>query len=292
MKKKSKAALYNVLIYAMIIGGSLLLLYPLYTNFMFKYYSDQSRQEYEQAAAEKDENYKQTELAKAQAYNSSLSTTSLLDPFSTGTTEDAGYQTYLDTLSLSSSNGIDGVMGYISIPKIDVELPIFHGTSDEVLYEGVGHIVGTSLPVGGTGTHAVLTGHTGLTNRKLFTDLTQLEIGDQFIITVLDEKLAYQIDDISVIEPTDTSWFTIEPDQDKVTLFTCTPYGINSHRLLVTGHRIPYEEVQDAQAVIDWYTVIALTLIAAMIIWLIIRNIKKKKKAAEQPPADQSQDQN
>ena len=95
-------------------------------------------------------------------------------------------------------------MGYLEIPKIGVELPIFHGTSDEVLYEGAGHMVGTSLPVGGAGTHAVLTGHTGLTDRKLFTDLTKLEIGDQFVITVLDEKLAYQVDDISVIEPTDT----------------------------------------------------------------------------------------
>lgn len=291
MKKAAKGTLYNILIYVMIICGSLLLLYPIYTNLVFKYYSDQSRQEYEQETAQKDEDYKQTELAKAQAYNSALSTTALLDPFSTGTVEDEGYQTYMDTLNLTRVNGIDGVMGYISIPKIDVDLPIFHGTSDEVLNQGIGHMVGTSLPIGGAGTHSVLTGHTGLPDRKLFTDLTKLEIGDQFIITILDEKLAYQIDDISVIEPTDTSWFTIEPDQDKVTLFTCTPYGINSHRLLVTGHRIPYEEVQDAKASIDWYTVIALTIIAAMIILLIIRHIKKKKKAAELPPSDQSQDQ-
>ena len=168
-------------------------------------------------------------------------------------------------------------MGYLEIPKIGVELPIFHGTSDEVLYEGAGHMVGTSLPVGGAGTHAVLTGHTGLTDRKLFTDLTKLEIGDQFVITVLDEKLAYQVDDIAVIEPTDTGWFSIDPDGDQVTLFTCTPYGINSHRLLVTGHRIAYEEVQDAKAEIDWYMIGSITAVAGLVTWLVIRSGKKRK---------------
>ena len=114
-------------------------------------------------------------------------------------------------------------------------------------------------------------------DRKLFTDLTKLEIGDQFVITVLDEKLAYQVDDISVIEPTDTGWFSIDSDGDQVTLFTCTPYGINSHRLLVTGHRIAYEEVQDAKAEIDWYMIGSITAAAGLITWLVIRNRKKRK---------------
>ena len=272
-----KKAGMRLLIAAMIIAGCCCLLYPVYTNLVFRYYSDESRKEYEEAAAQKDAAYKEEAYAKARIYNASLSTTSLLDPFSGGSNAEADYQSYLDTLDITTVNGIDGVMGYLEIPKIGVELPIFHGTSDEVLYEGAGHMVGTSLPVGGAGTHAVLTGHTGLTDRKLFTDLTKLEIGDQFVITVLDEKLAYQVDDISVIEPTDTGWFSIDSDGDQVTLFTCTPYGINSHRLLVTGHRIAYEEVQDAKAEPDWYMIESITAAAGLIAWLVIRSRKKRK---------------
>ena len=133
-------------------------------------------------------------------------------------------------------------MGYVVIPKIDVNLPIYHGTSEEVLQKGVGHLQNTSLPVGGESTHAVLSGHTGLSSAKLFTDLDKLEEGNIFYIKTLGETFAYEVDQIKIVEPHETSDLLIESDKDYVTLVTCTPYGINSHRLLVRGTRIPYTE--------------------------------------------------
>lgn len=143
----------------------------------------------------------------------------------------------------------NGLMGYLEVPAIDLTLGIYHGTSSDVLKNGVGHLENTSLPVGGKNTHAVLSAHTGLSDKKLFTDLVLLEEGDMFYIHVLDEVLAYQVDEIAVVEPSDTSLLYIVPDEDLVTLVTCTPYGINSHRLLVRGRRVPYveEEVSETE---------------------------------------------
>jgi sortase A len=141
-----------------------------------------------------------------------------------------------------------GMMGHIEIPKIQVSLPIYHGTSDGVLQVGVGHLEGSSLPVGGEGTHAVLSGHRGLPSASLFTDLDKLEIGDHFIIQVLKETLTYEVDQIKVIEPEDLTKLTIEEGEDLCSLVTCTPYGINTHRLVVRGHRIPNEEDGEAAA--------------------------------------------
>lgn len=132
----------------------------------------------------------------------------------------------------------DGTMGYINIPKIDVKLSIFHGTDESVLQTSIGHLEGTSLPVGGKGTHSVLSGHRGLPSARLFSDLDKLQEGDVFTVHVLDETLTYEVDQIRVVEPTDLSTLTIDENQDYVTLVTCTPYGINTHRLLVRGHRI------------------------------------------------------
>lgn len=170
-------------------------------------------------------------------------------------------------------------MGFIEIPKIDVNLPVFHGVSDQVLYNGAGHMIGSSLPIGGNGTHAVLTGHTGIPDRKLFTDLTKLETGDEFFITVLGDKMAYQVDSIQVIEPDDISWFSIDPDKDQVTLITCTPYGINDHRLLVTGHRVPYtEESENVSKAIDWYQAAVFVILVLLVLYGIWRWVKKRKQ--------------
>lgn len=144
----------------------------------------------------------------------------------------------------------DGSMGYIDIPKINVKLTIFHGTDESVLQTSIGHLEGTSLPVGGKGTHSVLSGHRGLPSAKLFSDLDQLREGDTFTIHVLNETLTYEVDQIRVVEPTDLSNLTIDPDQDYVTLVTCTPYGINTHRLLVRGHRIANSD-GDANVISD-----------------------------------------
>ena len=137
----------------------------------------------------------------------------------------------------------DGIMGFIDIPKIDVKLPIFHGTSDNVLKKGAGHLIGTSLPVGGKTSHSVISAHRGMPSSKLFTDLNQLEEGDVFYIYILDEVHAYQVDKISVVKPDDLNLLNLSENKDYVTLLTCTPYGINTHRLLVRGIRIDYDDL-------------------------------------------------
>lgn len=141
-----------------------------------------------------------------------------------------------------SDLNINGVMGYIEIPKIDVYLPIYHGVSESVLQVGVGHIEGSSLPVGGPGTHSILSGHRGLPTAKLFTDLDKLETGDIFMINVLNETLTYEVSQIQIVEPAEIDSLAIDPQKDLCTLVTCTPYGVNSHRMLVTGTRIENEE--------------------------------------------------
>ena len=142
----------------------------------------------------------------------------------------------------------NGVMGYLSIPKINIKLAIYHGTGDDVLQTGVGHLNGTKLPIGGESNHAVLAAHRGLPSARLFTDIDQMEAGDKFYIHVLGEVLAYEVDAINTVLPTDTSLLQIEEGKDYVTLVTCTPFGINTHRLLVRGHRVPYTPEQEATA--------------------------------------------
>lgn len=274
------------MITVMILLGCCCLLYPIYANYVFVKYANESKIEYEQATAEKDAAYKEDAYAKARIYNATLDPVSLIDPFSISENPDEMQQEYEDAFNLTTAAGIEGVMGYISIPKISVDLPIFHGTEDEKLQNGAGHLIGSSLPTGEAGTHAVITGHSGLTGAKLFTDLEELEIGDQFIITILDDKMAYEIDNITVIEPTDKEWFTIDPDKTEVTLMTCTPIGINSQRLLVTGHRIPYEDIAAVSPVVDWYKVIVLSLLGLGLILLFILGVKRwMKKRAEKRQA-------
>lgn len=147
---------------------------------------------------------------------------------------------YEQLLNLSS----DGIMGYIEIPLIDVSLPIYHGTDSDTLDAGIGHLIGSSLPVGGSSTHCVLTGHSGMANQKLFSDLDNLQIGDIFYLQVLDKTLAYQVDQIETVLPYDSSYLGITEGEDYCTLVTCTPFGVNTHRLLVRGARIEYEEAE------------------------------------------------
>ena len=230
MKRK---AMIGALILIILIGIGCIL-YPLVSNYLYEKQQDIIITEYTEVIEDTDSELLAEALAAAQAYNEKLltSTAVLTDPF-----DPDAFQTddeeYASLLNLSG----DGIMGYIEIPKIDVLLPIYHGTSDAVLEQGIGHLQNSSLPVGGAGTHAVLSGHTGLADKRLFTDLTELEEGDYFYITVLGETLVYQVDLISVVEPYDTSLLQIESDQDYVTLLTCTPYGVNDHRLLVRGVR-------------------------------------------------------
>ena len=193
---------------------------------------------------------------------------------------------YTDTLDVSGT----GIMGYITIPKIGVELPVYHGTSDGVLQVAAGHLEGSSLPVGGAGTHAVISAHRGLPSAKLFTNLDQLEVGDTFTITVLDRVLTYEVDQISIVLPTETDNLKVVDGKDYVTLMTCTPYGINSHRLLVRGRRIETPDklkhirvTADAIKIEPIITapIMALPLLLVLLLWLLFSNRKRKSTRGE-----------
>ena len=171
-------------------------------------------------------------LLKAQEYNKNLNHNSIQDVFST---DKVDHDNVYDNL-LNINN--DGLMGYIEIPKINIKLPIYHSTSEEALEKGVGHLKGSSLPIGGIGTHAILAAHRGLPTSKLFSDIDKLLVGDKFYISILGEKLAYQVDNIAVVKPSELDLLDISKDKDYITLVTCTPYGVNSHRLLVRGVHI------------------------------------------------------
>jgi len=221
------------------------------------------------------------EWERARAYNESLVTSVLYDPFASGQEDmDAEYLSLLDIAE-------NGVMCHIEIPKIKVGLPVFHGVSLSTLEKGVGHLEGSSLPVGGTGTHAVMTAHTGLNSAKLFTDLVEMKIGDEFYIYTLDQILAYRVDNILVVEPEDVGALSMVEGKDYVTLVTCTPYGINSHRLLVRGIRVDYTPEEIKQAIADTDTVLSnetimlyagiVLLILLIIAILIVTQIKKRR---------------
>ena len=213
------------------------LLYPTVSSYVNEKNGSKVVSNYDAESVRLSNAEKEKMLEDARVYNKEmLSNIDLIDPFSQGETNiDERYE------SLLNMDG-SGMMGYIRIPKIKVEIPIYHGTSESVLQAGVGHFWGTSLPVGGESTHTVLTGHRGLPTKTLFTNMDKLVKGDVFYIKVLDETLAYKVDQILTVLPEETEALSIVPGQDYATLVTCTPYAINTHRLLVRGHRIPYEE--------------------------------------------------
>lgn len=189
---------------------------------------------------------------------------------------------YEETLNVTGN----GIMGYITIPKIQVELPVYHGTGEAVLNVASGHVQGTSLPVGGESTHAVLSAHRGLPSARLFTDLDKLEVGDVFTITVLDRLLTYQIDKIQIVRPNEVDALYVTEGEDYCTLVTCTPYGINTHRLLVRGTRVETPEVKNIYITTDAYRidsliltpVVAAPMLLVLLIILLVRHPKKKQK--------------
>ena len=229
----------NVVRIILIVGfciGLIISLYPLISNIYSRRNQIQVINDYTEDIKEIDTKQIAKELELANAYNRKLNQTIVLtDPFDPSAIDMAD-DVYYDILNYTD----DGVMAYINIPKIDVNLPIYHGTDSEHMLKGVGHLVGTSFPVGGVDTHAVLSAHSGLSTAELFTNLADLKKGDLFYIHVLDDVLAYEVDKINVVKPDETNDLKIVPGQDYVTLVTCTPYGINSHRLLVRGHRVEY----------------------------------------------------
>lgn len=232
MKKKTNH-LTTVLLILILLAGLSLLLYPSFSDYWNSLHQSGVISTYAEAVAEMDEDRYTHLWDDAFAYNQKLNSRDnayLLD-------DDLEAQ-YNELLNVAGN----GVMGYVEIPMINVSLPMYHGTSEAVLQVAVGHLEWTSLPTGGEGTHCVLSGHRGLPSAKLFTDLDKVNIGDVFLLRVLDEVLTYEVDQILIVEPQDTAALHIEEGQDFCTLVTCTPYGVNSHRLLVRGHRIANAE--------------------------------------------------
>jgi len=219
-------------------------LYPLISNFFAETNRSLVETRYEKAVEQLDDGEIISAHSAAQNYNSTLMAVTN-KPYTREALQKAA-ESYDQLLNIRG----DGIMGYLQIPILNTDLPIYHGTDEKTLDHGLGHLLGSSLPVGGSGTHCVITGHSGLAGQRIFSDLDKLQTGDIFYLKVLDETLAYMVMEISTVLPEDTSKLTIYPDQDYVTLVTCTPYGVNTHRLLVRGTRIPYEQaetiVQDA----------------------------------------------
>ena len=270
--KNHRSTILPILI--LLIGLSLML-YPSFADWWNSFHSSRAIASYEEQVANIDDAQYEELWDAARDYNQSL----LHRPndFLLSDEQQEIYKSLLDF-------GGNGIMGYIEIPMIDVMLPIYHGTKESVLQIAVGHLDWTSLPVGGAGSHCVLSGHRGLPSARLFTDLDKLKVGDVFMLHVLNEILTYEIDQILIVEPQDTDPLLIEPGKDLCTMITCTPYGINSHRMLVRGHRIESQEEAKviritADAVrIEPLMVAPFVAVPILLVLLIILLLPKQKK--------------
>ncbi|MBQ3355742.1 MAG: class C sortase [Oscillospiraceae bacterium] len=276
MKKKSW--LTTVILVLVLLFGLSLLLYPTISDRWNKRRSSQAIAVYEQAL----ENTGEDELARlleaADAYNRELAVSGIR-----WTPDEQLLARYNETLNALG----DGMMGYVEIQKINCRLPIYHGTSESVLQTGIGHIEGSSLPVGGESSHCLLSGHTGLPSARLFTDLSELTVGDRFRLYTLDRVLTYEVDRINIVLPYELDLLRIEPGEDLCTLTTCTPYGINSHRLLVRGHRVENDAEAEIVRVsgdalkVDPLIVAAVMAVPALLLTftaLLLSDSRKKRK--------------
>jgi sortase A len=273
-----KGKALTIVLILVLVAGLSLLLYPTVSNFWNAIHQGRVLADYQSTVSTLSDQEYERLFQEADQYNQSLLTAE--NPLNTDGWTDADNEAYDRMLSIDGGQ----VMGTLEIPKIDVKLPLYHGTDETVLQVGVGHIKGSSLPVGGESTHSVLSGHTGLPSAQLLTDLDQMAKGDLFYLTVLDRTLVYQVDQILVVEPDDISALAIVPGEDYVTLVTCTPYGINSHRLLVRGTRIYPEQQEetvlltdDAERVNVWLSV-ALFATPVFLLCIIGILISRKRK--------------
>lgn len=289
MKRKISGILFGL----MFLLGFAILIYPTVSNQWNTYRQNQLISSYEELIGKMAEEDFTKEWEKANAFNDTIIHNNIFGDVFGENGDDIKNTEYWQILNV----GNDGVMGYVSIPKINVKLSIYHGTADDVLQTGIGHLNGTKLPIGGESTHSVLAAHRGLPSARLFTDIDQLERGDMFYVHVLDETLAYQVDQIlDMVDKDDNETLQkalqIEEGQDHVTLFTCTPYGVNSHRLLVRGTRVPYngeEEIESTAAesmlksIQNYYMIylilgLSVTLLVILLMRFLIKPGKKKHK--------------
>ena len=287
----------NVVFALMFLAGFLILAYPTISDQWNTYRQSRLISSYEETVSTMEEEDFSEEWEKARAFNDTLKENNIYGDVFAGDAEEIEDTEYWSVLNVAG----DGVMGYLSIPKINVKLSIYHGTSVDVLQTGVGHLDGTKLPIGGESTNCVLSAHRGLPSARLFTDIDQLEKGDRFYIHVLDEILAYEVEKIyDMVDKDDmealSSDLAIVEGEDHVTLFTCTPYGVNTHRLLVRGVRVPYNGEEEAaaapaesvvQAVQDYYMLylvlgLAVTLLVILILRCLIRPKRRRKSGGGQ----------
>lgn len=247
----NKSKFFKIMTVVLLVAGVCVLFYPAVVNIIFVAEQNKVVDEYNRQVQELEQSNIDTLKQQAQEYNDRLAgVVSHSDSSDSDSDQSQDVVEYGELLNVSGNQ-----MGYVVIPEISVNLPIYHYSTEAVLSVGVGHLENTSLPVGGTNTHSVLTGHTGLPGAKIFTDLEKLEVGDVFYIKALDETLCYEVDQIKVVLPNDASDLQIIEGRDLVTLFTCTPYGVNSHRLLVRGSRIAYDGSLDEDSDIPKETV-------------------------------------
>ena len=284
MKSKTSKLMIGIIF----LAGLSLLLYPFVANQWNNYRQKQLISSYEQTVSQKEASNGidyDAELKKAEAYNEALLPSILPDSFAIADASEED-QTYMNTLNIAG----DEMMGIVEIPKIDIKLPIYHTTKEDVLKQAAGHLEGSSLPIGGKSTHSVISAHRGLPSASLFTDLDQLKKGDHFLIHVLNKTLCYEVDKISVVKPEETSALAVEEGKDLVTLLTCTPYGVNTERLLVRGHRVPYveQEVADEKTPLSgislhtnyllWVIIgLVITTIFILVLYLKEKKLQKKK---------------
>ena len=277
MAKKKQSNWFFKLIFVL---GFLILMYPQVSRLYYRVQSTQEVAAFEEGKAALSDEAIKKRMALARDFNDSLVNQNMEDPYSKARHE-RGRAAYAHMLEIHEQ------IGHIQIPTIDLDIPIRAGTSEEVLQTSAGHLEGTSLPIGGNSTHTVITAHSGLPTAKLFTDIRDLKEGDRFYIHNIAETLAYEVDQIKVVEPSNFEDLLIVPGHDYATLLTCTPIGINSHRLLVRGHRVPYDKAVDDQFVADnkmsflykyaFIAVIALILLLAYGSW----NYRKKLRQLE-----------
>ena len=261
MKRKQNKRRFSVstmLLVVILLAGIGVMLYPSVSDWWNSMHATRAIANYVEAVDSMSEQAKEEIIEAARQYNKSLANGANFN------VSDEKYAEYEKILDISGT----GIMGYIQIPSINVNLPVYHGTEETVLQIAVGHIAGSSFPVGGKRTHCILSGHRGLPSAVLFTDLDKMKKGDHFLLHVLDDTLCYQVDKITVVEPDDTEALMADQDQDLATLLTCTPYGVNSHRLLVRGRRIPYEEVGDEMVAASAFT--GPSLHTNYLLWVIV----------------------
>lgn len=297
MAKKKKMPLKKripeILIWLMFIVGFLIFAYPTISDQWNTYRQSRLISNYESAMGEMSPEDFSAEWAKAEAYNKTITYNDFTQDVFSGEEVSMEGTEYWSVLNI----GNDGIMGYLMIPKINQTIPIYHGTSDKVLQKAIGHLSGTSLPIGGEGTHCVVAAHRGLPSAKLFTDVDQLKEGDKFYAHILDKTFAYEVDQIlPMVDKDDLDTLTgamqIEEGKDYMTLLTCTPYGVNSHRLLIRGHQVEYfgENEKEGvtpiestlQSVQNYYMLYGILTAAVLIVlYLIIRKVVKKRKGSK-----------